>query len=122
MPTTVTGDVVLSNNPVESFEHLPPQLGGSLILSKTSITTLSGLHKVLKKMNGTLDVADCKITGGLLGVLLIRGLKQLEIGYSSDKPLENATKIINKHLEGERDVQICQEELIDAGLSAFAKL
>ena len=53
----------------------------------------------------------------MLGILLIKDLKK--ISFSDNIEVQN---IINKHLDGDRDILECQEELITNGLKEFAKL
>ncbi len=35
---------------------------------------------------------------------------------------ESIQDILNRHLEGDRDIFACQEDLLEAGYEAFAKL
>ena len=58
------------------------------------------------------------IKSAVLGVLLIKGLKKIEIDN------QNVQNILNKHLpsKGMASVLDAQEELVDAGLEDFAEL
>ena len=53
--------------------------------------------------------------------MFIEGLQEIEfhLGNTEQKQVEN---IINKHLAGNRNAHDAQEELIEAGLSEYAKL
>ena len=60
----------------------------------------------------------------LLGILLLRGVKSITIGHSTSQQAQfrSVSDILNKHLKGDRDINECQEELIDAGFKEQAKL
>lgn len=120
-PKVVGGDYVGSKNPVTSIEGLPSKIGGSLYLSDcTELTSLKGIHKIIKSMGedgfGILSVVDSPVESNVLGVFLIKGLKEIEMDN------KNVAKIINNQLSGDRDIHIAQEELIEAGFEKFARL
>ena len=131
-PITVGGKYSVSANmAITSFEYLP-QEASAYILRGTSIKSFSGVHKVIKRM-----VANGKVYSGqvyipatvekcLLGFLKIPGCKSLELGHSDQKiaPLSliKACDIITKHLQDNRNIIACQEELFQNNLDEYAKL
>lgn len=122
-PSVVGGNVNLSHNPkLSSIEGICTEIGGNLHLEHTTIVDLRGIHKQLKKMGGYLDISSTPIVGGILGVMMIRGLTEVKCTSASSE-LGKAVEIINKHLKSdERDVYACQDELIDAGYGAFSRM
>ena len=61
-----------------------------------------------------------KIIGNVLGLLKIKSLQQVSwVGHGS---MPKWIGIINDHLDGDRDILQCQEDLIDAGLQQYARL
>lgn len=115
-PQIVGGDVNYSSNPLESIEGLPTTIGGSLICENCdALTSLRGIHKSVKRVNGEVNFYGCPIESHVLGLIMIRGVEKIVLSESK------VADILNKHLE-DRDVAMCQDELIDAGFASFAKL
>ena len=80
--------------------------------------SFSGIHKM--KRNWEVNVLTINgIATHLLGLVLIPGIKKLII---NDPLIKNAAEIIMKHASNGRDVNECQEELIEAGFKDQAKL
>lgn len=75
---------------------------------------LSNVHKHIKYVGETFSI-NPNYKNPILGVLLIEGIKDF-IGVKSIEP------ILNKHLQGDRDILECQEELIDNGFKEYARL
>lgn len=143
-PEIVHLDYIAYNTPVTSMEGLPAQIGGMLHLGgcnnlksldhlprsigskvKTvfgglylpeSIVSLHNMHKTHADLVVKGAFSFGPSTTHLLSLLLIPGISRV---YSTN---EGVTKILNKHLEGGRDVNACQEDLIDAGFIAQARL
>ena len=67
----------------------------------------------------------CPIKSHILGVLLIRGVTELQISKAEDdNDLIEAVKIINKWLKepiSKKRLLDCQEEMIEAGYEEFAQ-
>jgi len=61
------------------------------------------------------------IKSHILGVMFIKGLLEIRIHGGNIEQVQ-VERIINKHLAGDRNVHLAQEELLEAGLSEFAKL
>lgn len=118
-PQDVNGDFVFAGNPIQTgCVGLPARVNGSVDLSG-SVTNLQGIHKILRQMNGEFTcIQESKpLESHALGLLMIRGLTKVNL-----RPTQ-LEEILNKHLQAEeRDVNACQEDLVEAGLTAFAKL
>lgn len=103
---------------LDSLQHLPEKIGGSVFAQNLpKITSLQGIHKMVRQINGIFDLTGTPIHSHLLGLLMIKGLNSVKLDNSQ------VAEIINKHLKlPERNAHEAQEELIEAGFSAFAKL
>ncbi len=115
-PTSVSGYYYCYENKLTSLEGLPSSMD-SLSISNNKLTTLHNIHKIIKRMNGAANFSGNPIETHVLGLLLIDGLEK--VWFDDNWPL---VRIINKHLEGERDVFACQEELIENGFEEYAQL
>ena len=78
------------------------------------LKSLKDIHKHFKVIKGEFSCSS-DIESNVLGLLKIKGLTKVWF------PNQQACKIINKYLP-EGDILECQDELIDANLSDFAKL
>ena len=125
-PQSVPEDhVSFEGSPIVTIAGLPKIIGGYLILDKTGITSISGISKQIRRMDGALILGSIasRLSGGLAGLLNIRGLTEVQYTAGSNARLDHAFKIINKHLQSpERSGPDCVLELQDAGLSEFARL
>lgn len=132
-PDHVGEDLILSFNPkLTSLEGLNCEIGDSVSLASTGLRSLHNVHKHIRHAK-RLNVSNCKITSHILGVLLIKGIERFEYNWefstqgSGGWDYNSATpvKFIQKQLAkpaNERDILECQEEMIDAGFGAYAKL
>jgi len=119
-PNWVGGDFDCWNTNITSLEQGPSYVGRVFDCRNTKITSLHNIHKEIKHIGYALIMPDI-VKSHVLGVMLIKELQKIEFYYKNteQKQVEN---IINKHLAGYRDIHLAQEELIEAGLSEFAKL
>lgn len=62
-----------------------------------------------------------KIVSGVLSIFLMRNIKSTFLTNRSDVTLNDVFKIVDKHLNGDKDILECQEELISNGFKEFAK-
>ena len=53
----------------------------------------------------------------MLGLMLVKGLQEIEFNIK-----EEIEKIFNRHLQGDKDILDCQEQLITEGFKEYAKL
>lgn len=117
-PREVGGDYAISNNSnLSSLEGVAQKIGGDFNCSRNSkLTSLKGIHKMIKQVNGEMNFADSGVKENVLGLLVISGVTSIKL------PDAKVTEIMNKHLKSEdRDINACQEDLINAGFPAFAK-
>jgi hypothetical protein len=122
-PSKVLGKLNVSKNRLTSFIGFPEYVGGDIEMTGNRITSLQDIHKHIKECRGILECDTENITGHVLGLLMIKGLKGLRHPKSSKPP--QWVRIIHKYLvEGNQDGAIydAQEELIEAGLEEYAKL
>lgn len=104
-----------------------PRRVNEMNLAFVQLHTLDGINEVLHECV-TLNIRGNRISsGGVLGLLLIDGLKQLNFDPAMcSRPAREALKIINQFIEngslGKRAVIEAQSELLDAGLDEFARL
>ena len=120
-PTFVNGGFNCCDNDITSFEGASTTVNGYFWYNDNKLASLHNIHKHNKEIGKTIWFANNPITSHILGLLLIKKLKAINIDLLTDDLLE-ASKIINKHLSLDRDVIDCQEELISAGLKEYAKL
>lgn len=120
-PKKVGGDFDFSNTFVSSFEWAPSEIGGSVFCHSTVIESFHNIHKHIKYIGGG-DISPPKsLKSNMLGLLKIKGLTAVRILFYEAGRLGQASDIINKYLPL-GDIHSCQEELIEAGLSEFARL
>jgi hypothetical protein len=117
-----TGDIITS------LEGAPIHVGHKFIMSSKYITSLEGIGNKFLCECEILRIETNSIKSNILGILLIKGLLLLMTDriITTDtfisRPRCEALMIIDRHLNGDRDILACQEELISAGLKEYAKL
>lgn len=117
-PHTVQDSIAYSGNPLTTLEGSPQVCGAHIYLENLpKIKSLQGIHKTFRQMNGELHLENTPAESHVLGILMIKGCKKIDKFHHPA-----VMKIINKHLEGDRDVHLCQDELIDAGFAQYARL
>lgn len=118
----VSGNMITSLDGCQDIEIDP----SGLDVSYNKLVSLHNVHKHLTKFKGPLWLTGNKIVSHTLGLLKVVGLTSVKFDISGRSVEELGRRamfeIINKHLDGERDVFACQEELIDAGFEEFAQL
>lgn len=115
------GSVLCSTTQLTDLESAPMVVNGSFNCSNNNITSLSGIGKrFLKTIKGNFVCDDSRITSNVLGFLLVNKLQQVLVDIKKDHLIWKA--IINEHLNKDRDIMECREELIAAGLKEYAKL
>jgi hypothetical protein len=125
-PKIVGGDFFCSNNLLTSLEGAPEIIGVDFFCTFNNLTSLEGIHKIIKEINGGFYARKNPIKSHVLGLLLIKGLKQIRLGFSTfTDEFSEVQTILNKHLPnniGNKGVLACQSDLLDAGLDDFAQL
>ena len=115
-PSVVKGVFSCSNNKLTSLQGAPSAVKGDFYCTNNKLTSLAGIHKIIKEIHGYADFENNPIKSSVLGLMRIKGLTKV---YLDNKQVMD---ILNKYLEGDRDIIRCQSELLDAGLEEFAKL
>lgn len=95
-----------------------PEKVSTVYLSNCEINSLKFPDDVKCRV---LAFEDTKIKCGLLGLLKNEGIEHVEGAYETDRDLEKALSIVDKHL-ADRNIIECQSDLIDAGFEEWAKL
>lgn len=92
---------------------------------KNNISSLKGIHKLIKEMNGPFKASQNPIKSHVLGLLYIRGCYPVDLDNKwVEDCLNKYLKHINHHDDPERHkvVLACQSELLDNGYEDFAQL
>ncbi len=114
---TVGGSFSCSANRLTSLEGAPSAVGRNFFCHANRLTSLVGVHKIIKRIGGTLNIWSNPIESGGISLVLVEGLTDVIFTDGS------AFDIINRHLgQGMRGVLQCQEALHDAGYGEFAQL
>ncbi len=109
-------DFFCHKNWLTSLEGAPGSVGGDFYCYTNRLTSLVGVHRILRRIGGTLHIWGNPIASGGIGLILVEGL----IKINADQP---AFEIINRYLgQGNKGVLRCQEALHEAGLEEYAKL
>lgn len=112
----------VSRNPIGSINELPTNCK-KISAVYCDIESLKDIHKRIQYCE-KLYLAGNPIKSNILGLLKIRGLKDVSLGdrlNQQGSDLMEIAKIIKKYL-GNGDIVDCQDELIDAGFKDYAKL
>lgn len=129
-PKTVGKMFSCAENLLTSLEGAPREIGGMFYCSNNTPSVLHNIHKYVKVLfRGHIEIG-ANVDSRILGLLYIKNLQVVSIntfgllGHMSkgSDDLVAAVGIVNKHLKGDRNIHTCQEELIEAGLSRFARL
>lgn len=120
-PNKVGSHFYCSRTNINSLEGAPSYVGGDIDCYNTFLPSLHNIHKQIKHIGEGLYLPD-RVKSHILGVMYIKKLRWIVI-VNGDREQEQATTIINKHLNnGRRSVHEAQEELLEAGLTEYAKL
>jgi len=118
-PASVGGYFSCTNNYLTSLEGAPSSVGDYFNCYNNKLTSLTGIHKILKQMNGTFYVYGNTLKSNIIGLLLVKGCKNVIL---DNKQVE---EIMNRHLKspfGNLRVLECQSEMLDANLGEWAEL
>jgi len=123
----VSGDLHLTHNNLKSLEGCPPIIKKTLWANDNKLKDLKNIHKIIHEC-ARIDIVGNPIKGYVLGLLLVKGLKTLIIVDPTHEVVVDQYRwieIINSYLPNTRGNEAlfdCQDELIVAGLTEFAKL
>ena len=118
-PASVGGYFGCNHNYLTSLEGAPSSVVGDFSCFNNQLTSLTGIHKILKQMNGTFYANSNPLKSNVIGLLLVKGCKKVEL---DNKQVE---EIMNRHLKspfGHLRVLECQSEMLDAGLEDWSEL
>jgi hypothetical protein len=115
-PHSVGGHFDCNYTKITSLAGGPHSVGRDFWCSHTDITSLAGgPHSV----GGDFLCNDTPLAKShLLAFFKTKAIKSVWTGYEN----EHVDAILNKYLNGDRDMLLCQDELIDAGFGGAAKL
>jgi hypothetical protein len=110
----VTGNFYCHDTNITSLAGAPRSVGGNFYCNKTKITSLAGAPKSVGR---SFYCHDTPLVNHLLAFFRAPGIKSVNTGD------EAADAILCKHLgSADRDMLLCQDELIDAGFGGQARL
>ena len=118
-PSSVGGYFNCGNNKLTSLKGAPASVGADFVCYNNQLTSLEGIHKILKSMNGTFYANENPLKSHVLGLLLVKGCK--EVGLDN-KVVE---EVLNRYLpntRGNKALLECQSELLDLDLEDWAQL
>ena len=113
LPSFSCDALYLSENPLTSLEGITPIINGVLVVERCPIRHLTNIHKMIRSVKH-ISFSGCPIKSNILGLMMIDNLDWV----TGDSPV---FKILYDHLQSDRDVLACQEEMILAGYKEFAK-
>lgn len=106
-----------SDNLLTSLEYAPKYVEKMFDCTTNKLTSLHNIHLIFKQINGTFYAMGNPIKSHVLGLLLIKGLDNVEIDNAE------VNDILLKYLHTDRKGMIeCQNELIEAGYEEYAQL
>jgi hypothetical protein len=120
-PQIIEGDFNCYNNKLQSLQYCPQIVKGNFYCSDNKLPSLQNIHKFCKQIGGNFRATINPIKSHVLGVMLIENIRRviLTMGRHALEPIE---QIINTHLKTDRDVYLCQDNLIKAGFAEYAQL
>ncbi len=117
-------NLFVNGTAISSLEGAPKYIDNCLDASNCHIHSLVNVHKHLKYCE-ILDIGNNPLSTGGIGLLLVKGLRKVTFSTKTNMFLKafDAMEIINGYIpKGKAGLLTCQEELINNGLSEFAKL
>lgn len=125
-PGSVSNIFDVSDNQLTNWDGFPSQVG-EINAVGNKITSFKGIAYNVTMCNTVIADAQCR--SGVLELFKIEGLEQ--VSFKARQPsqitnelaieIEKAYHIINKHLQGDRDIIDVQSDFIDADLSDWVK-
>lgn len=113
-PEVVHGNFRCYSHRLQDLQGMPPHIERDCDFEQSYLDNLHNIHKFCKSIGGSL--MGRHIRSHALGVLLVANLKSVHFDEN------RACQIINHQLLGDRDIHLCQQQLIDAGYDELARL
>ena len=119
-PSVVDFGYLCKNNKLTTLEGIAGVIGGLLEADRNyNLTTLIGIHKMLKSIGEDLYLTGSPVVEGGLGLLLVAGFKNCYVQEGFNEPF----LVIGKYATGNKaDIFRCQKELIDRDYEEYARL
>lgn len=106
---------------LRSLEGITPIIPGHINLALAPNISYAKANKYFKEIDGILRISG-QYVGPLLSLLKISKLNTVNCGADANAKTNEACAIISKHLQADRNIIACQEELFQNNLDEFAKL
>jgi hypothetical protein len=112
----IEGSFNVNDSTLTSIVGFPHYVQTVMYCSRTNIRSLHGIEEAVKYVGDTFFCTG-KLPTHMLGLLLIEGITNVRIDDVNEKGESNEVlqRILNKHIGGNGDILVCQDELIDAG-------
>lgn len=125
-PGSVGNDFDVSDNQLKDWSGVPSQ-AGRIKIQNNKITSFKGVAREVTMCNEIWVGTDCR--SGVLELLQVEGLEHIEFvaeiatqfAKNEAKEIVTAGRIIDKHLQGDRDAIDLQSDFIDADLHDWVK-
>ena len=78
-PSSIPNDFVCNDNPLTTLEGAPSSIDRKFRCTRTRLTSLHMIHKHIKHIGGSISLIDTPIKECMLGLLLIDGLKGIDL-------------------------------------------
>jgi len=108
------------NKKLTSLEYFPEEIVGIVNMIGLHNMNYTKANKYIKSIKGNLHI-NAVYEGPLLSLLLIDNLNRV-VSSAGDCDCDEAAKIISAHINSDKDILDCQEELITNGYKEYAKL
>lgn len=118
-PEIITNTFKCDDNKLIDLQGAPKEVWAEFHCKRNPITNLQGIGKDFLRRCNEIKIHEDKIKSHVLGLMLVKDLDHFT-GFAAMEELW--VRIIRKHLNADRDLLDCQEELISKGLKEYAKL
>ena len=108
-------------NSLRSLEGITPIIPGNINLAPAHNLSYSKVDKHIKEIDGHLRISG-QYVGPLLSFLKVKKLDYIMAGVNPIDETDRACEIISAHLQSDRNIVACQEELFQNNLDMYAKL
>jgi hypothetical protein len=115
------GTLIIASDKLTELDYLPYSVSSLNIIDCPNVHSLHGIHDKVKRM--TMIIVGEGIESSILGLLTIKDFSGMMTNTSnSNASLNKACQILNAAIIHKQDLLDCKAELIEKGLSTYAKL